>query len=235
MLRSLTRIGMLVIAVAAPAVPASAQTVQSVQFNFGGFTPRGADSRSLNDLLLNNTDFLAFSIKDFKHPVINGEWSVAFGNRVEAGVGVGFYNRHVDTNYRDLVNQDGSELIQTLGLRVVPVTAVVRFMPVGKTGHLQPYIGGGVGFSVWRYSESGQFVDANYNVFRARYASNGTTTAPLFLFGLKAPLSGDIYALTMEGRYQWSALGNLDPTQGFSGSKIDLSGFTYTFGLQIRF
>jgi len=45
-------------------------------------------------------------------------------------------------------------------LRVIPFSATVRFLPMGRNnGHrLQPYIGAGVGVFSWRYSESGQFL-----------------------------------------------------------------------------
>jgi hypothetical protein len=45
---------------------ASAQ--QQVSFSIGGFSPRGPDGRTLDDVLVNNLDFLAFNISDFGGP-----------------------------------------------------------------------------------------------------------------------------------------------------------------------
>jgi hypothetical protein len=115
------------------------------------------------------------------------------------------------------------------------VTAVVRFLPFGRAGRVQPYVGGGVSALNWRYSESGEFVDFfdGFAVFQDRYVANGTTIGGVALAGLRLPLGGDIYALNTEFRYQFGE-GDLGDN-GFLTEKIDLSGLHFTVGFQIRF
>src|SRR5204863_46558 len=82
-----------------------------------------------------------------------------FGNNFEAGLGIGFQQRSVPSVYQDVVNSDGSEIEQTLKLRVIPFSATVRFLPLGRHTAIEPYIGAGVGVFRFHYSETGQWVD----------------------------------------------------------------------------
>jgi outer membrane protein W len=214
--------------------PASAQ--QSVNLFVGGFTPRSLDARPNDDVLVNNLDFLDFRIKDFNGATFGGEWLVALGNNIEAGLGVGLYTRTVPTVYSgDLVNdQDGSAIEQDLKLRIIPFTATVRFLPLGRHAAIQPYIGAGVGVMRFRYSETGEFVDFsdNNNIFRGNFIGSGTATGPVILAGARFPAGA--FDIGGEIRYQ-SAKGDLPPDQTFSGSKIDLGGFNYLLTINIRF
>ncbi|MEZ5318583.1 MAG: outer membrane beta-barrel protein [Vicinamibacterales bacterium] len=221
------------------AAPASAQIVQSVQFGVGVFSPRGFDSRAAGDVLVENlitTDPLLYEIKDFRGPTAFGEWIVGFGDHVEVAGGVGFYSRTTPSVYRDLVNVDGREIEQRLKLRIVPVTGLVRFLPFGRMGDVQPYVGAGVSALNWRYIEAGEFVDADYNIFQALppYTASGTTVAPVWLVGVRVPIRGDIYALGLEYRHQ-SGEGDLGFDSGFLSDKIDLGGGNFNFSFLIRF
>ena len=213
----------------------SAQVVQSLNLSAGLFMPRGEESRIKNDVWLADVPIFRFDIKDFTGGEVSGEWNFAFGDRVELGVGGAFYQRSVPTVYRDYVNKDRSEIQSDFKLRLIPAQAVVRFLPFGKPGRFQPYVGAGLGLVSWRYSETGDFIDFNdnNNVYRARYVANGSTAGPVLLAGFRAPLGGDIYALTFEGRYQGGE-GTLN-TNDFLDSKIDLGGTSWRVGFLIRF
>jgi hypothetical protein len=230
------------------AAPASAQVVQSIQFGGGFFSPRGFDSRADGDVLrrdfdgrpLNGapglSDALVFDMSDFRTGHVFGEWSVGVGRHVEFGAGVGFAQRAVPSVYLDVVDQNGRDIDQTLKLQVVPLTAVVRFLPFGGPGDVQPYVGGGVGAVRYRYSEFGRFVDSDtLDIFSDRFTATGTAPAGVLLGGLKLPIGGDIYSLNLEGRYLWAVgdTGGLD--KGFLGDKIDLSGGSFNVAFQIRF
>jgi outer membrane protein W len=209
---------------------ASAQ--QQVSFSVGGFSPRGEDARSSTDVLVNNLDFLAFRISDFGGPVFGGEYLIALGNNFDAGGGVGFYQRSVPTVYADFTNSNGSEIEQTLKLRVIPFTATVRWLPLGHHNGVEPYIGAGVGVFNYRYSESGQFLATDSSIFRGTFVGSGTATGPVILGGIRVPVGS--WGVGGELRYQ-SAEGTLPADQDFAGSKIDLGGITYTFTINIRF
>lgn len=214
---------------------ASAQVVQSLNLNIGVFMPRGEDTRVANDVWLANLPVYRFEVKDFTGGEVSGEWNFAFGNRVELGLGGAFYQRTIDTNYRDYTNKNGSEVQSKFKLRLTPLTGIIRILPFGTASTFQPYIGGGVGVVNWRYSEVGDFIDFNdnNNVYRARYTADGNTLAPVILAGFRAPVGGDVWAITLEGRYM-RAEGDLN-TNDFLGSKIDLGGTSLRFGVLLRF
>jgi hypothetical protein len=103
-------------------------------------------------------------------------------------------------------------------------------------GGFQPYVGGGIAILNFRYSESGEFVDTTtFEVFPATFVAKDTAIGGQLLAGMRLPLGGDIYALTIEGRYQWASgnTGGIDA--GFLGDKIDLGGGFINFGFLIRF
>ena len=220
--------------VARPAT-ASAQVVQSLNLSLGAFMPRGEDTRSTNDVWIKDLPVYRFEIKDFTGGEVSGEWNLAFGNRVELGLGGAFYRRTIDTSYRDYTNPNNTEVQSKFRLRTVPVTGVIRLLPFGSPSSFQPYIGGGVGVVNWRYSEFGDFIDFNdnNNVYRAQYTADGNTLAPVFLAGFRAPVGGDVWAITLEGRYM-RADADLN-TNDFLGSKLDLSGTSLRFGVLLRF
>jgi outer membrane protein W len=210
--------------------PASAQ--QQISFSVGGFSPRSEDARTTGDVLVNNLDFLAFRISDFSGPLFGAEYLTGLGDNFDAGLGVGFYQRTVPTVYNDFVNTNGTEIEQDLKLRVVPFTATVRWLPMGHHNGVEPYIGAGVGVFNYRYSESGQFLATDKSIFRGTFVGSGTTTGPVILGGVRVPVGS--WGVGGELRYQ-SAKGDLPADQDFSGNKIDLGGFTYTFTINIRF
>lgn len=215
------------------AAPAAAHAQQSVNFFLGGFVPRAEDARDRNDVLVNNLDFLAFRLRDFSGPTVGAEWLVALADQVEAGLGVGLSSRTVPSVYADLVNSNGREIEQELRLRIVPFTATVRWLPLGRRDAFTPYIGGGVSVMRFRYSETGEFVDtADGSIFRDAFVGTGAASGPVILGGARFPVGS--VDLGGEVRYQ-HAVGDLPRDQGFSGSKIDLGGFSYLFTFNIRF
>jgi hypothetical protein len=209
---------------------ASAQ--QQVSFSVGGFSPRTEDARTSGDVLVNNLDFLAFDIKDFSGPSFGAEWLTAVGDKFDAGLGVSFYQRSVPVVYRYDVNANGSEIEQTLKLRVIPFSATIRFLPMGHHNGVEPYIGAGVGVSSYRYSETGQFVATDGSIFRGDFVGSGTAVGPVIVGGIRVPVGS--WGVGGELRYQ-SAEGALPADQDFAGTKIDLGGLTYAFTINIRF
>ena len=231
------------------AAPASAQIVQSVQFGGGVFFPRSLDNRPDDDVLVRNffgegipglpgfTDALAFDVSDFRSGQLFGEWNVTFGDRVEFGAGIGYYADTIPTVYRDLVDQNDREIEQELRLRVVPISAVVRFLPFGRAGDIQPYAGIGISALNYEYSEIGDFVDpVTLDVLPAQnYVANGTTPGVLLLGGVRIPITGDIFGFTVEGRYQFGKGDTGGIEAGFLEDTIDLSGFNLSFAMLVRF
>jgi hypothetical protein len=217
----------------------SASAQQMVNFNIGGFTPRGLDGRGADDVLFQNSTFLStlnslngIDIGQFDGWTVGGEYLIALGRLFEAGGGVGFYQRTVPTTYTSVVNSNGTEIAQQIQLRIVPISATVRFLPLGHRSPVQPYIGGGVGVFVWRYAETGQFVDANNNIFFGNYVGSGAEVGPMVLGGVRFG-SGPI---GFGGEIRWQdAKATLPADQGFAGPRLDLSGISYLFTMHFRF
>jgi hypothetical protein len=251
MIRTSVRTALVAVSALLVSSTASAQIIQSVNFGVGGFFPRGIDSRDVDDVLVanlnqpdvagypGNTSSLEFEIKDFRGWSLIGEWNVGFGDRLELGVGASYYSRKVPSRYRDLEHGERPsrpDIEQELGLRVLPVTAVVRFLPFGGPSDFQPYVGAGIGILNFRYSEIGEFVDPEtLEIFPGHFTKTGTTAGPILLGGIRMPLGGDIYALTLEGRYQWGSGDTGGAANEFLGDKIDLGGGSLNFGFLIRF
>jgi hypothetical protein len=157
---------------------------------------------------------------------------IALNERVEAGLGLGYSQKTVPTVYADYVNEDGSEIEQDLKLRMVPFTATVRFLPLGRSAAVQPYIGAGVGVISWRYSETGEFVDfTDFSIFRDQFVASGSNAGPVVLGGVRFPVG--MVDIGGEFRYQ-NARGELSADE-FFGTRIDLGGFSYTLNVNVRF
>jgi hypothetical protein len=213
--------------------PATGHAQQSVNIQLGGFVPHGEDARTFDDVLKNNLDFLVFDINDFATFNINGEWEFPFADKLSGSLGLGFSTSSVPSVYLNYVEDNQTEIQQELKLRIVPFTAAVRLIPFGQRNPVQPYIGAGVGVFMWRYAESGEFVDfGDGSVFRDSFVGTGATAGPVIFGGIN--FVGDVFGAGGEIRYQ-SAQGDLPADQGFSGSKIDLGGFTYSFNFKVKF
>jgi hypothetical protein len=217
-------------AVLAAAPDAVAQ--QTLNLSFGYFTPRGEDARVDGDVLNENRTFLAFDLDDFNGAAIGVEWLVPIGEFIEGGAGVGFSRRTVPSVYQDFVAPDGTEIEQELRLRRVPIDFTVRVLPLGQRNAFQPYVGGGLAVTSWRYSESGDFIDFNrgQEIFRDQFVADGSATGPVVLGGLR--YGGEAWSAGGEIRYH-SADAELDDR--FAGSRIDLGGWTYNVTVGVRF
>jgi hypothetical protein len=248
-------------------VPARAQIVQSVNFGAGWFWPAGYNSRTPGDVLVANltqpivapgaTGSLDFDIGEFGAWTFFGEWNVALNRHVEVSGGLSFYQETVHSRYADLVDSQHnfSDIQQDLTLRMIPITGIVRFLPVGKPGSVQPYVGGGIAAINFQYTEKGDFVDTSDvtlpiycagspGCVNPAYQATGMAFGPVFVGGVRLPIGGDLYGITLEGRYQWvkgdlptaaECQNDLSKCFAFGATKLDLSGFTFNMGMLIRF
>lgn len=221
-------IGALLVVTLVVGLPAGAAAQQAITVQVGGFFPNGEGSRVSGDVLSINHEYLLFDFGEFKGFQIGGEWSAALGEFLEAGAGFGYYQSTVPAVYAEFINEDGSEIVQDLTLRIMPLTAVVRVLPLGSKRAFQPYVGGGLGVYFWRYRESGEFLADDGTIFQDTFEQSGTSVGPVVVFGVRGRVSGSSL-IGVEGRYQWGS-GNLN--EDFLGDKIDLGGFSLlaTFG-----
>lgn len=206
----------------------------SLSLNLGYFAVRGEATRISDDVIVENLGLFAFDLDQFNNASVGAEWLVGFGDYLEAGFGVGFYQETVLSVYDDFIDEDGTEIEQDFKLRVTPVTATARFFPFGMQNTIQPYAGAGIGFFNWRYSEVGEFIDFNtFDVFRDRFVADGNDVGGVYLGGVRV-LVGSRYAVGAEVRYQ-DVNGVVGIDQGFLDERIDLGGLTSSFTFNVRF
>ncbi len=204
------------------------------------------------DVLVENLNTLDFTrchdanlsgcIGVFTSGQVFGEWLVAFGNHLEVGAGVGFYSDSTPSVYDCCTHPgpDFAEIRQEISLRITPVSAVVRFL-AGRPGGFQPYVGAGVAALNFRYTEAGEFIDYTdpnavpLPTYTAHYTTSSTTFGQMVLAGMRIPIGGDIWGLTMEWRHQWGAGNTGGASNGFLANKIDLGGDNINFGVLVRF
>lgn len=207
----------------------------TVNITIGYFALKGIESRVTDDVLLNDlqNEFpLLFEVKDFNSPTIGAEYLFGVGSNFEAGVGIAFTQRTVPTIYESLTRPNDAEIEQELKLRQVPVSFTGRFLLLPRGSSVEPYIGGGVVAIRYRYSEVGDFVDANRDIFPARYVADGVATGPVVLGGIRGVIEN--YVIGGEVRWQKvEAKGLFD--KGFLGDRLDLGGWHANFTLGVRF
>ena len=94
---------------------------------------------------------------------------------------------------------DDTDIEQTLSLRMVPITAIVRFLPFGRAD-VVPALRrrGRRGDSVPLQRSRRVRRHHGRQIFPARYIETGTGVGPVLVCGMRIPIKGDIYALTTE-------------------------------------
>lgn len=228
--RTLSAVLAAAMATALLAAPAAAQ--QSLNVQIGGFKALDASRRSVDDVLLADYQYLAFDIRDMKGTTVSADWSVLLGDKLEVGVGAGYFSKTVPSVWADMVYDDGSEIWQDITLRVAPITAQAKFFPLGARGVVQPYVGAGASLYLWHYREVGDFVDYTDNsVYAADYKGSGTAFGPVAIAGLRVRV-GPAATVGVEGRYQWGKA--KISTNEFLTDTLDLGGTSIlaTFGFR---
>ena len=210
------------------ALPASARA-GGLDLRIGGFQPH-ADSNLFDD------DSSLYTVRKRNWRGITGgaEFSSRIARNLEIGFNVDGYGKELDTHYRDIVRDDGSEIRQTLKLTIVPVGVTVRLVPTNRHTRVAPYIGAGVDAFFWKYEEFGDFVDFSdpeLTILADSFRSDGVATGFHVAGGLRLFVSDD-FGLTGEVRYT-AAKGNMG--DDFAGNRIDVGGFGATVGVHFRF
>ena len=146
-----------------------------------------------------------------------------------------YFEGQQDQSYRDFEDNHGNRITHTSTLEVSPITAglVVRLAP--PQSPIVPYVGAGGGLYVWRYEESGDFIDfggSTLPVFTDTLEEEGSVLGYYVLAGLEVPVSSN-FSIIAEGRWDRAD----DELSGdFEGlGTLDLSGRRVMGGLAWRF
>ena len=213
----------------AMAVPASARA-GGLDIRIGGFQPH-ANSNLFDD----DAELYAVRKRNWRGLTGGAEFSARMARNLEIGFHLDGYARDVDTHYRDIVRDDGSEIRQTLNLTVVPVGVTVRLVPTSRHARVAPFIGAGADAFFWKYEEFGDFVAFPFEpgdpIIADSFRADGVATGFHVAGGLRLFVSDD-FGVTGEVRYT-VAKGNMQ--DDFEGNRIDLGGFAATVGMHLRF
>jgi hypothetical protein len=228
-----------------------------LDLRIGGFLPRGSGALWTDDCDLYMFDgcFETVQPGQFAYDSYSGAFNGVYGgieynhvlmDYVELGVHLDGYGRTVDSSYREYTWDDGSEIRQSLKLWMVPLGVTVRFLPTSKRHKIVPYAGGGVDAVFYQYEEFGDFVcfppssgecRFDFDVVPDHFVGDGTAFGVHAVGGLRVYLNRD-FAIVGEGRYQWAEddMGDdFAPNEPGLINRIDLTGWTFTVGVHVRF
>jgi len=156
------------------------------------------------------------------------------GRRLNVAAAVYFYERDRDVEDRDYVYPDGTPIVRTLQLSIVPVEVSLKFFPLGRNRRgAIPYIGGGLGIYFWQYAETGDFVfnrgRRNAFIGSGDFRAEGQDLGWHAMAGLQIPIGR---RATLDWEVKYTGLdGRLGPQFDPSFQPIDLSGWTFVGGL----
>ncbi len=220
-----------------------------LDLRIGAFMPRGQDTlfQDLNSLYTpDGNEAHGVEPSDFTGVYGGIEYHHVLMDYVELGVHLDGYGRTVDSSYRHYTWDDGTEIRQSLKLSMIPLGVSIRFLPTGKSTRIAPYVGGGVDAVFYQYEEFGDFVcfppaagtcRFDYDIVPDHFKGEGTAFGVHALGGLRVYLNRD-FAIVGEGRYQWAEDdmgGDFAPNEPGLVNRIDLSGWTVTVGVHVRF
>jgi outer membrane protein W len=211
----------------------------------GSLTIRGgwAVASARSDLFSFTTEQLTLKRGDFSSP--SGDVDLAFfvNPRTQIVASASVASRSKSSEFRNYIDNNDLPIEQTTSFLRVPVTiGVKRYLtPTGRSigkfawipARVAPYVGGGVGAMYYRFRQSGDFIDfKTLDVFSSLFASDGWTPTAHGQAGIDYSLNPR-FALTGEARYIWSKASLSHDFSGFEN--LDLSGFSTTVGLAVRF
>ncbi len=221
-----------------PGPPQNAFQVRLGYFWLDDYRDDGFWADTENVFTLSASDFRGFS---FGFTYVR-----SLENWLELGLNLDFFDETERSEYRDFVDEDGRSILHDSELSLVPLTADVRFYPLGRY-RVRPggryilqstfYLGLGGGFIFWDYEERGDFLDFTFDppeIFGSRFRDDGIALEAHGLASVEIPVSPSTY-LMFEGRYSFA-----EDTLGGDFSDlperdIHLGGAAFYGGFSFRF
>ena len=215
---------------AAVAVPASAG---NLDLRMGAFQPR-ANSGAVNDLFRDHSALYTVDKGDWLGFAGGVQYNTKIAKNFEIGFGIDGYGKTNDTAYRDYGGDGDRDILQTLELEIVPMSFELRLTPTSRRTKVAPWIGVGGDLYYWKYEAYGEFIDfnlPNQPIGVDSFISDGVNVGFHVSAGLRFAITDDV-GFIVGARYQW---GTADMGDDFRENKLDLSGATYTGGINFRF
>ncbi|MDX1503240.1 MAG: hypothetical protein R3325_12840 [Thermoanaerobaculia bacterium] len=226
----------LVAAVAAPVAAASAGgrghwgEEQALRLRLGVFEPRG-ESRYWDEKAIDFTSDPA----EFDGLDLGVEYVRFLGNRLGVVAGSSyFYSGEVTQNYRFFVDERGGEILHDTELELARFHLGLLLHLFGRDAAIEPYVGGGVGLTLWKLREVGDFIDfeGGDEIFFGDFRDEGAVFGHYLQAGVEVPVARN-WSVFADARWE-----RADDTLGgdFRGlGEIDLSGKTYSLGVAVSF
>lgn len=201
-------------------------------------------------------DQLTIDRSDFNAPGIAGDVGLAISPRLDVVIDIEFNRRSIDSEYRQLVDNNRQPITQTTAFSQVNMMGGLKFALTERGREISqlawiphkvvPYVGAGGGVLWYKLQQTGDFVDvldprtgaaqdcrvAACSIFSDVFQSTGWTPAAQLFGGVEIKLTRRLYA-TFDARYLWAAakMGR----QFVSFDKLDLAGLRTSAGVNVLF
>lgn len=210
-----------------------------------GLTLRGGwdAANARGDIYAFTTDQLTVGRNDFRAPFVGLDLSFPVKSRLDVVLSSSYSGSNTQSEFRHWVGVDNLPIEQTTSLQRVPLTAGLRayLAPRGHSigqfvwipSRFTPYVGASGGFMWYRFRQLGDFVDfQTADVFADDLQSSGWAPMAAAAIGADYSLTPNL-SLNGEAKYNWAKARLGTDFSGFG--RIDLSSYTGTLGLSVRF
>lgn len=199
--------------------------------------------RAQSEIFDFTTERLTLDREDFAGFALQGELAARVHDRLDVALGVGHSESRRRSEFRDFVEDNDLPIEQTTRFQRTPIEVALKgyLRPPGRAVSRfawvpyawAPWVAGGAGWMVYRFDQSGDFVDfETLDIFKKDFRSDGSTPTAHVAAGADFSLGPHLLA-TGEARYQWA---RADMSRDFVDfDPIDLSGFEVTIGFAARF
>ena len=188
---------------------------------------------------------LTIDRSDFNAPGIATDLAIHLTSRADAVFGVEFTRSSMQSEYRQLVDNNRQPITQSTQLSQVNLMGSVKYALTERGQSIStfawvprnvvPYIGAGGGVLWYRLRQAGDFVDQIdpiKPVFTDVLESSAWTPAAHVFGGVDVRVWRRVYA-TMDVRYLWAAGEMQRPFEGFNA--LDLAGLRTSAGVNLLF
>ena len=201
---------------------------QALNLRIGLFQP------AMNsDLWEINMENLALIKQDMQDVYYELEYEFFFNPILSLTFSVGQYDHEHYSQYTEFEYDDGSPIYQNLALSLTSIELNLKAYPMGHRRVFSPYVGGGIGLNSWHYEQWGDFINFDDMTVSEGYAD---TKAYTLGFNARAGFIVKVrrsIGISFEARYLYLQGPLSSLFEGFE--KLDMSGLTYSLGLNLFF
>lgn len=203
-----------------------------------------ASASARSDLFSFTTNQLTLKRGDFSSPTAGADIALRIRDRTDIVFSAEMAGVDKGSSFRNYLDNNDQRIEQQTRFERVPLTVSVKeyLRDRGRAiGHLAwiptriaPYVGVGGGAMWYKFQQTGDFIDFNQNfdVFPAVLQSSGWAPTAHVMAGAEFSIDPR-FAFVTEARYGWSRAALDGDFSGFD--RIDLSGFSTTAGIAVRF